>query len=109
MRLFLVLMVAVLSGCTCGPAQWAEQTEARLTCGLTVEEVRSIAGREVEQRDVPRDWSTHAVRDGRTNLWLGFQDGKLRWSQVLWEQKVMKMAMYSRHDLCGGSPSARAE
>ena len=109
MRLFLVLMVTVLSSCTCGPAQWAEQTEARLTCGLSAEEVGSIAGREVEQRDVPRDWSTHAVRDGRTSLWLGFQDGKLRWSQVLWEQKVMKMAMYSRHDLCGGSPSANAQ
>jgi hypothetical protein len=109
MRLFLVVTIAVLSGCSCGPAQWAEQTEARLTCGLTVDEVRSIAGRKVEQRDVPRDWSTHAVRDGRTNLWLGFQDGELRWSQVLWEQKMMKMAMYSRRDHCGGTSSANTE
>ena len=109
MRLFLFVMVAVLSGCSCGPAQWAEQTEARLTCGLTVDEVRSIAGREVEQRDVPRDWSTHAVRKGRTNLWLGFQAGKLRWSQVLWEQKMMKMAMYSRRDHCGSGPSGNTK
>jgi hypothetical protein len=107
MRILLLLLMAVLSGCSCGPATWAEDTEARLTCGLTVDEVRNIAGRDIEQRDVPRDWSTHAIRGGGTDLWLGFENGKLRWSQVLWEQEMIKMAMYSRRDLCGGSTTAK--
>jgi hypothetical protein len=72
MRLLLLLLIAVLGGCSCGPAKWAEETEARLTCGMTVDEVRTIAGRDIEQRDVPRDWSTHAIRGGGTDLWLGF-------------------------------------
>lgn len=99
--LSVIAISACLVGCTCGPARWAEETEARLECGMSVEDVSSIANRDVEQRDIPRDWSTHAIRDGHTDLWLGFPDGKLRWAQVLWAQKMMKMAMYSRVDLCG--------
>lgn len=97
----IVLLAILLSACSSGPARWAEETEAQLRCGMSVEDVRSIARREVEQRDVPRDWSTHAIRDGRTDLWLGFPEGRLRWVQVLWAQKMMKMAMYQRRDLCG--------
>jgi hypothetical protein len=101
MRFFHIAVVGlVLAGCACGPARWAEETDNRLTCGLTVDEVRSIAGR-IQEFDVPRDWTTHVVQYGSTELWLGFVDGKLRWSQILWAQKMMKMAMYSRRNLCG--------
>jgi hypothetical protein len=101
----LIAAAMVLTGCSCGPAKWAEETENRLSCGLTADDVRSISGRDVQHLDVPRDWTTHLIRDGSTDLWLGFVDGKLRWSQILWAQKMMKMAMYSRRDLCGGNPS----
>jgi hypothetical protein len=104
----LIVVSSLLYGCaSCGPASWAEETEARFQCGMSVEDVRKIAGRDVEQRDVPRDWSTHAIRDGSTDLWLGFPDGKLRFTQVLWAQKMMKMAMYSRIDLCGKARAPR--
>jgi hypothetical protein len=90
----------LLSGCACGPAEWAEKAEARLECGMSVEDVRNIAGRDIQHMDVPRDWTTDLIRDGSTDLWLGFQDGKLTSVQVLWAQKMMKMAMYQRRDLC---------
>jgi hypothetical protein len=73
----------------------------KLKCGMNVQDVQAVAQRDIEQSDVARDWSTHAIRDGRTELWLGFPEGKLKWSQVLWAQKMMKMASYQRRNLCG--------
>lgn len=57
MRTIAIALLAVaLSACACGPAGWAEETEHRLECGMSVEEVRRVVGRDVEKRDVPRDW-----------------------------------------------------
>ena len=108
MRMFYTIVAgAFLGGCSCGPARWAEETEARLECGMSVEDVRRIAGRDVEKMDAPRDWTTHLIRDGSTDLWLGFADGKLKWSQVLWAQKMMKMAMYQQRNLCSSTAATR--
>ena len=102
MKLLSYLGVCILLGaCSCGPAQWAEETSGRLQCGMTIDQVHAIAGRKIVALDVPRDWTTHMIRDGSTDLWLGFSDGKLRWAQVLWAQKIERMAMYQRVDLCG--------
>ncbi len=97
-----ILLSLVVVGCSCGPARWADEAPDRLQCGMTVAEVRITIGKDITALDVPRDWTTHMVRDGSTDLWLGFPEGRLRWVQVLWAQKMQVMAMYQRRDLCGG-------
>lgn len=98
---YLLILCAWLFGCSTGPARWGEDTAARLQCGMSVEDAGRIAGRDIEKSEVPRGWSTHVIRGGRTELWLGFPEGKLRWVQVLWAQRMTRMAMYDRIDLCG--------
>jgi hypothetical protein len=109
-NLLVLSLLLVCAGCAQGPAKWAEDAEARLQCGMSVTEVRSAIGRNPEQLEVPIDWATHLIRDGSTDLRLGFPQGKLRWVQVLWAQKMMKMASYQRADLCGeASQSPKAK
>jgi hypothetical protein len=97
---FALATVIFVTACSSGPARWAEEVESQLTCGMLPEQVEQLSGRRVEVRDVPKDWSTHVISDDRTELWLKFDEGKLRYVQVLWAQKMMKMAMYSRRSLC---------
>ncbi len=98
---FVLSLLLVCAGCAQGPAKWAEDAETRVRCGMSVADVRTITGRNPEQLDVPIEWTTHLIRDGSTDLRLGFPQGKLRWVQVVWAQKMMKVAMYQRADLCG--------
>ena len=100
----IVAIGLLLTGCTCGPARWADDATTRLKCGMSVDQARSAIGKDVAAMDVPREWTTHIVREGDTDLWLGFQDGKLRWIQILWATGTKEMAMHQRQDLCGSVP-----
>lgn len=97
-----LLALVLLAGCANGPARWAEDVAERLECGMAVEQVQRLSSRPLEAMEVPRDWMTHFIRDNATDLWLGFDQGKLRWSQVAWAARMMKMATYQRVDHCGG-------
>lgn len=99
-----VILCFTLVGCS-GPAKWAEEVELQLQCDMTIDEVQSLAGRPVTAWEVPRGWLNYSIRDGDTELWLGFVNDKLKWVQVAWDVKLTRTAKYQRIDLCGLDPS----
>ncbi len=100
-QILALLSVLVLTGCAARPAQWAEDLASHLECGMAVQQVRALSTRPLQQMEVPRDWMTHFIRDNDTDLWLGFEQGKLRWSQVAWAVRMTHVATFQRVDLCG--------
>jgi hypothetical protein len=81
----LIVVSSLLYGCaSCGPASWAEETEARFQCGMSVEDVRKIAGRDVEQRDVPRSGWKAAVHSGLVGP-KDDEDGDVLAHRSLWQ------------------------
>jgi hypothetical protein len=67
---------------------------------MTVSEVQSITKFEVVEMNPPAGWKTHFIRDNATDLYLGFVENELKYIQIAWAQKMMKMAMYQRIDIC---------
>lgn len=102
-RFLFMVFIILLAGC-CGPAKWAEEVVGQANCGMTIAEVQALTNKYLQEMEVPRDWMTHLIRDDETDLWLGFENGKLRFIQVAWMQKMMKVATYQRVDLCHGLP-----
>jgi hypothetical protein len=98
----LLLLVSLTYGCSCGPAHWAEKAASQLRCGMSIEDIQRVTGREVGRVDPPREWVTHLIRDdvSGTDLRLGLADGKLQSVQLLWATRLQRMASYQRQDLC---------
>lgn len=84
---FAAAMALVAGGCVSGlPPQWADRltTGAELKCDMTIGEVQALARRPVQELKTPRGWRTHFIRQGKTTIWLGFDDGSLRYYQLAW-------------------------
>jgi hypothetical protein len=97
-------LLGVLTACT-GPSPWALRLHDSLQCGMTVDEVRDIAGRAVRPvRPYPWPWITHRI-DGEDEYYdeidLGFVDGKLRYVQISWAVTMStRIDQRPRRDLC---------
>lgn len=87
-------------GCT-HSVKWAEDIELKLQCDMDMNTVTSLSDLEISELEYARDWNTHVIYNGRTELRLGFVDGQLKWTQVAWPEKIMKIASYAVIDLCG--------
>jgi hypothetical protein len=98
-RIFLLLISLMMTGCG-GPSRWADDISLKLACNMSPQEVEKISGRDLVKLEAPREWATHYIRSGSTDLWLIFKDEKLKSVQVAWAEKMMKMASYQRMDLC---------
>ena len=67
---------------------------------MTEKEVADRAGLPVNALDPPRPFATHLIRDGATDVWLVFDDGRLRSIQLAWMYALKKMKTDPRIDLC---------
>jgi hypothetical protein len=77
------LSLALLAtGCAASPGKWARDVAPQLQCDMTIKEVETKAQRPV--KDLKRAWGTHFVEDGGTDLWMTFDDGRLKSYQVAW-------------------------
>jgi hypothetical protein len=95
-----------LAGCT-QPAGWADKFESGLRCGTTIQEAEEIAGRTIEPLEVPNGWISHHIRDGSTDVLIGFSAGRARFVQVTWDVVGKERnARFQRVDLCGDAPDS---
>lgn len=94
--------MVLVSGCG-RPADWATDLEREVRCDMSIEEVKALTTKPLIQVDVPDDRMTHYISDslGTTELRLVFDDGKLKSVQVVWAQRMMKLATYEKTALCG--------
>lgn len=104
LKIVIAVLATLIAGCK-QPAEWAENVESQVRCDMSLNDVGVLVDRPVQKMEVPRGWMTHLVRDGNTELWLGFEENKLKWLQVAWAAKMMRMATYQRVDMCGLEPA----
>ena len=99
MRLVAILVMSfALASCKL-PADWAEEFVEQLECDMSLAQVQSLTSRDVYAEDAPRQNMTHSIRDGSTDVWLVFENNKLKSAQVLWAHKMMKYAISTMHIL----------
>lgn len=78
-----ILIGGLVAGCATFSQARAERAQAQFSCGLTVSEVEHIVGGPLQPLEVPDPQVTHLFRDGFTDMWLRFEGGSLRSSQVI--------------------------
>ena len=88
----------LLTGCASRPAAWANELGGKLRCGMTVSEVQQLAQKPIERAN--RSWMTHLVRDGATDVWLTFENDRLRAYQVAWVKPLTMVEETPRVELC---------
>jgi hypothetical protein len=76
------LGVLFLAGCGVLSRAHAERVQSQLTCGLTILEVERAVGGPLHAQEARDPRVTHLFRDGFTDLWLVFDNGGLRSSQI---------------------------
>jgi hypothetical protein len=47
-----------------------------------------------------RPWGTHLMHDGTTDIWLQFDDNKLRTVQVATPDGLMRVKLWPKQNLC---------
>jgi len=99
-----VLALTVLLASSCGALSrtHAERAQTQFRCGLTVPEVERIVGGRLEPIEGRDTRLTHLFRDGRTDLWLTFNNGSLRSSQVIQVVGLMGTEPGPRLEHCNG-------
>ena len=99
-RRCIVVMMLMLGGCVCGPAQWAVELGHQLKCGMVPQEVERVVGQPV--RPLNRSWATHYIGEetDATIVWLTFEEDKLQASQLGWMYALKRMARADQIWLC---------
>jgi len=82
LRVLVVVLVVQCGGCAVVSLPRAERFQAQLRCDMSVSEVEAIVGGKLQPIEGRAPRLTHLYRDGMTDLWLIFDDGKLRSSQI---------------------------
>src|SRR5262245_56071839 len=84
-RWLIAIFPAVLftGGCATASKISMENIQARLRCGMSLSEVESIVGGRLQALEARDPRLTHLYRSGLADLWLIFDDRKLRSSQVV--------------------------
>ena len=67
---------------------------------MTIEEVQALVNKPIIEKEAPMNNRTHYIRDGSTDVWFVFRDGKLKSVQILWAHKMMRYASYQQALLC---------
>jgi hypothetical protein len=100
-----VLVLAVLLASACGTASraHAERAQSQFRCGLSVAAVEQIVGGRVQAQEVRDPRLTHLYRDGRTDLWLTFDNSGLRSSQLIQVVGLKGTEAATRLEHCKGS------
>jgi hypothetical protein len=80
--LIALLLAFTATACAGAPGKWARELAAEMRCDMTIKEVETKAQRPV--KDLKRAWGTHFVEDGGTDLWMTFENGRLKSYQVAW-------------------------
>lgn len=93
-----ITLFALLAGCTSRPAQWSEDLGGKLRCGMSIAEVQALANRPIEPLN--REWGTHFIRDGSTDVWLTFDRGRLSSYQIAWVRPLTIVEKKDRVDVC---------
>lgn len=90
--------------------QWTEELVSSLDCGMSISEVQTLAGRDLEPvRSVAFRgvYSTHTIDKGDTSVWLHFDEGQLqavsRWRPEAWKLKSVYIS--PKRNLCNGELS----
>lgn len=81
------------------PPEWTWDDD-RYNCGDDIEDVENLTGRRVQRLETVRGPYNHAIREDDAVIWLGFEDGKLRYYQITWPVKGRMAELDSGHDVC---------
>lgn len=79
-------------------AKWADDLVGKMRCGMSIQEVEAAAAKTV--KPLNRDWGTHFVEDGSTDVWLTFEKNQLKSYQVAWTRGLTIVEKRERVDLC---------
>lgn len=100
-----VLMLATLLLLSCPGADLDDLTR-RLRCGMSVDEVRSLARVSGAQfyadPRIPVLYGTHRTARGRARVYLGFDRDRLTWFRDGEQRGLTGMLVGVKHDLCTG-------
>jgi hypothetical protein len=99
----LAIIMTAVTACS-GPSKKMVDLEDALQCDMTIDEVEALANNRVEALESPRRWRTHAVTSADSVLNLGFRQGRLKLSQLTWNELPTRVASYQVVDLCGDAP-----
>ena len=101
---------SVLSCASGNCPHWTEELISSLECGMTISEVESLAGQDLEPvrtvafRGV---YGTHTIDKGSVSVWLHFIDGHLQavscWRPQAWKLKSVYIS--PKRNLCNGELS----
>jgi len=67
---------------------------------MSISEVQALAKKSVEPLN--RDWGTHLVRDGSTDVWFTFEKDRLTSYQIAWVKPLTIVETKERVDVCKG-------
>jgi len=93
-----IVLCVALAGCASGPAKWAADLVGKMRCGMSIQEVEAVAAKIV--KPLNRDWGTHFVEDGSTDVWLTFEKNQLKAYQIAWTRGLTIVEKRERVDLC---------
>lgn len=65
---------------------------------MSVSEVQNLAKKPIEPMN--REWATHLIRDGATDVWLTFDKGQLNSYQVAWVKPLTIVEKADQVSLC---------
>lgn len=101
MRSFVIaILITQCGACAVLSLPRTERAQAQLKCGMSIVEAEHVLGTKLQALEARDPRLTHLYRDGMTDLWLIFEDGKLRSSQIIEVQGLTGVRMHSQVALC---------
>jgi hypothetical protein len=85
----ILLLAILLSGCATVSKSEIDNVQARLRCAMSPADVEALVGTRLQKLEARDPRLTHLYRTGMTDLWLVFDDDKLRSSQVVVVQGLL--------------------
>lgn len=101
LRVVAIALVAQGAGCAVFSLPSAERLQSQFRCGMSVSEVESVVGGGLQPLQTRDPRLTHLYRDGMTDLWFIFDDGKLRSSQI---NEVQGLTVVQPHPVISHCP-----
>lgn len=93
-------LTLIVGGCASGrvPIQTSLIVD-QLRCEMEIADIENLSGTKLSEEG-QRPWGTHILHLGTTDVWLQFNDEKLRSVQVATLAGLLKMKLWPRTELC---------
>jgi hypothetical protein len=84
-----VMLAMLLGACAIVSKGQIDKVQAQLRCAMPSAEVEALVGKRLHKLEARDPRLTHLYRNGMTDLWLVFDDDRLRSSQVVVVQGLL--------------------